>query len=106
MSTSQTSHLKTIVIGKKAVTLKAKKRSRSRPPTTVQTLIFSKDKFKTSGAAKAWAKRHGYKSSKVDETGKSYRLRQLEPKLFKRDSFRTIALTDGVKAVIGRKREG
>lgn len=76
----------------------------TRPPTTVQTLIFSKDNFESAASAKAWAKKHKYKFGSVDETGKSYRLRQVDPNLFKKDSFRTITLAEGVKAVIGRKK--
>jgi hypothetical protein len=68
--------------------------------TSVQTLIFDKKKFNRSQAL-AWAKRNGYKSSKVDETDSSFRLRQAEPTGFKKGSFRTIKLTDGVQAVIG-----
>jgi len=71
--------------------------------TTIQTLIFSKDKF-TKQQAKKWAKNHGFKSSNVDETSKSFRLRQKEPTEFKPDSFRTISLADGIKAVIGRPK--
>ena len=68
--------------------------------TEVQTLIFSKPKFTRASAVK-WAKDHDFKSSKVDETGTSFRLRQKPPDSFTEGSFRTITLTDGVKAVIG-----
>lgn len=74
--------------------------------TTVQTLIFSKEKFKTSEAAQQWAKRHNFRSDKVDGTEDSWRLRQRDPELFDDKSFRTIELTDGVKAVIGKLKEG
>lgn len=70
-------------------------------PTTVQSLIFSKERFKTADAAKAWAKKNNYRDSGVDETQDSWRLRQREPGDFDQDSFKTIELTDGVKAVIG-----
>lgn len=68
--------------------------------TTIQTIIFDKSKFK-KGEATKWAVEHNFKDNKVDETGSSFRLRQKEPGLFKTGSFRTISLTDGVKAVIG-----
>jgi len=71
----------------------------------VQTLIFSKDKFPTAESAKAWAKAHDFKSDKVDETEESWRLRQRDPGDFQEGSFRTITLTEGVKAVIGRLKE-
>lgn len=69
--------------------------------TKIQTLIFSKEKFKTADQAKKWAKDHNFKSGKVDETGESFRLRQVDPGKFKKGSLRTISLTDGVKSVIG-----
>lgn len=65
----------------------------------VQTLIFSKDRFKVAGAAKAWAKKNGFESGDVDGTGDSFRLRQFDPSLCKADSNRTFELTDGVQAV-------
>lgn len=75
-----------------------------RGKTTIQTLIFSKERFKTAAAAKAWAKSHGYKSGAVDTTGASFRLRQFNPGHFQAGSFRTISIADGVKAVIGRPK--
>ena len=49
----------------------------------IQSLIFPKGKF-TSAQAKKWAQDNGFKSSKVDETGTSFRLRQADPGKFKR----------------------
>jgi hypothetical protein len=74
-------------------------------PTTVQTLIFSKDVFQSAEEAIAWAREHDFKFDKVDETETSYRLRQREPGEFQDESFRTIDLTEGVQAVIGRLKE-
>lgn len=71
-------------------------------PTTIQTLVFAKDTFKSANAAQSWAKDHGFKSDGVDETGDSYRIRQRPPSAFVAGSFRTIAITDGVSAVIGK----
>jgi hypothetical protein len=70
-------------------------------PTTVQTLIFDKDKFSVE-EAKKWATDHDFKASKVDEpeSGDTIRIRQRDPGDFKGD-MRTIELKDGVKAVIG-----
>ena len=76
-----------------------------RPQAVVQTLIFSKEKFETAEAAKAWAKAHDFRSDKVDETDESWRLRQRDPGDFQEGSFRTITLTEGVKAVIGRLKQ-
>jgi len=74
--------------------------------TTVQTLIFSRDVFATADDARLWAREHGYRDDKVDETGDSWRLRQQDPDNFDDASFRTISLRDGVQAVIGTLREG
>lgn len=73
-------------------------------PASVQTLIFSKDQFKTAAAARSWAKENGFRTDKVDETESSFRLRQKNPGTFQEGSFRTITLTSGVKAVIGRAK--
>lgn len=69
--------------------------------TEIQTLIFAHEAFKNEDYVKAWAREHGFKYGSVDETGTSWRLRQQEPENFTKDSFRTITITDGVKAVIG-----
>ena len=71
-----------------------------RPPSAVQSLIFDKATF-TADQARAWASEHGYESVGVDETDASFRFRQEEPGDFV--VMRTIALTEGVKAVIGIK---
>ncbi|MBI3320011.1 MAG: hypothetical protein HYZ89_05440 [Candidatus Omnitrophica bacterium] len=71
----------------------------------VQTLILGKEEFKSAEEATRWAADHGFGHDKVDETGESFRLRQREPGDFKDGSFRTIELTKGVTAVIGRLRE-
>lgn len=69
----------------------------------VQSLIFSKQVFSRKKAVE-WAKTHDFKARDVDETETSYRLRQRPPNRFKPGSFRTVALTRGVKAVLGRLR--
>lgn len=73
--------------------------------TTVQTLVMSKDRFKSKKEAQDWAKSHGFKTG-VDETDDSYRLRQRDPGEFEDNSFRTIDITDGVKAVVGHLKDG
>lgn len=69
--------------------------------TSTQSLIFSKEKFTQAEAVK-WANDHEYRSDKIDETETSFRLRQKEPDEFVDGSFRTIDITDGIQAVIGR----
>jgi hypothetical protein len=56
----------------------------------IQTLIFPKAHWDSADGAVKWAKDHGFKSSKVDETNVSYRLRQKDPDDFQR--MRTICL--------------
>jgi len=81
---------------------------KGKPPktnkTVTQTLIFSKSEFKSAAAAKKWAKDHGFKSSSVDETESSYRIRQFNSDRFKKGSFSTIKITDGVSAVIAKPK--
>lgn len=75
---------------------------RGRPPTTVQTLIMSKERFSTKAEAQTWARDHGFKAEDVRETTRSWRLRQRNPGEFTQTSFRVISMTRGVQAVIGR----
>ena len=86
-----------------------KLRSRKNPvrglksSTKVQTIIFKKSDF-TAASAKKWAREHGFKAGKVDETSESFRLRQRDPGQFQKDSFRTISFRRGVSAVVARPR--
>lgn len=85
--------------------------------TEVQTLIFDKKKFKTEASVRSWIKEHGFHvTSKaadpepvtkpgIDETETSWRVRQRPPSDFQEGSFRTITITDGVKAVIGKPKQ-
>jgi hypothetical protein len=82
----------------------AAKRRKHRCPigTQIQTLIFPKLVY-TSTQARLWARRHGYKSAKIDETADTFRMRQHPPGRYHKDSFRTISLGT-VSAVIGCRR--
>lgn len=73
--------------------------------TVIQTLIFDKKVFKTQAEATEWASDHGFRIDKVDDTEGSFRIRQRSPEEFIEDSFRTIDIRRGVKAVIGKLRE-
>jgi hypothetical protein len=68
--------------------------------TEIQTLIFDQNMF-SEKSAKSWAKKHDFKYGFVDDKTKTFRIRQQEPDYFKDDSFRTIKITNGIKAVIG-----
>lgn len=72
---------------------------KAKKSTKVQTLIFDKKTFNKKQAL-SWAKDHGFQAKKVDETPKSYRIRQISPRGMK--VMRTISLRNGVKAVVGR----
>ncbi len=68
--------------------------------SSIQSLIMSKERFKTAEAAQKWARDNGFKADKVDEpeTGETFRLRQFEPSICKR--IRTgEEITEGVKPV-------
>jgi hypothetical protein len=70
----------------------------------IQTLIFSKEKFPTAEKAIEFAKSHGFRADKVDENENSFRLRQIDPEDLQSDSMRTIEITDGVQAVVGKRK--
>lgn len=79
-------------------------RADQRDPASVQTLVFSKDKFTTVEAVRRWISDHEpFKADKIDVTRESFRVRQVAPGTFKEGSFRTIDIDTGIKAVIGRK---
>ncbi len=67
--------------------------------TQVQTLLFDPERF-TRSQARSWAARHGFRASKTDSDGRTIRIRQKAPEGFKKGTFRTIPLTDGVMAVV------
>lgn len=69
--------------------------------TTVQSVIFDKEHFTHAQAVK-WLRDHDFKAAKTDEKEKTFRFRQRDPGDFQDGSFRTITLTTGVKAIIGR----
>lgn len=67
--------------------------------SAIQSLIFDKKLFNQYQAIE-WLYTHGFHITKpVDERVRSYRYRQYPPSRFK--YFRTIELTDGIKAVVG-----
>jgi len=73
--------------------------------TKIQSLVLSKEKFKTLASARKWVLDHEFKADKVDETEQSWRFRQFPPEQCIDGSFRTIPLEDGVSAVICRPKE-
>lgn len=81
--------------------------STKQKPTTIQTVILSKERFETKAEANAWIRENDFviKVGAPDETEDSWRYRQREPSEFAEGSFRTIEITDGVKAVVGHLKE-
>lgn len=74
--------------------------------TAVQTLIFDRATFDREQVI-AWVEAHDFTHDKpLDETADSWRVRQREPGEFVEGSLRTINLTTGVQAVIGRLAVG
>lgn len=71
--------------------------------TEVQSVLCSKEKFKSADDARKWCEDHDYKAGDLDETDDFYRFRQFEPSECSEGSLRTIELTEGVKAVICKR---
>ena len=73
-------------------------------PSSVQTLLFARAHGWTPDAARAWARRHGYRYGSVDLTRAYVRLRQYDPPTNDQSQFATIEFGDfdetGIKAVI------
>ncbi len=63
----------------------------------MQALLFARAAWSPS-KARAWAREHGYRSSKVHATKNYLRLRQFDP--VPGTQKRTITFGDGIRAVI------
>lgn len=70
----------------------------------VQTFIVSKSIASSVAQARALIRAHHAQRFEADETGTSWRFRQLDPGLFKPRSFRTFHLADGVAIVVGERK--
>ena len=70
--------------------------------TSAQAILLHKDYFPSERSAKAWMLKHKdeFKSSNVRETKNYWRFRQNDPSEYRKESFRIIELTTGVKADI------
>ncbi len=68
--------------------------------TDIQSLVLSKERFKTLTEARKWVKDNGGVSTKVDETTNTFRFRQFNPDLCKEGTFRNKRITEGVIGVI------
>ena len=74
--------------------------------TYIQSLIFSKDRFKTKFQVKKWIEEHNFKflnkRDGIEENTYNFRVRQRQPSRFNKKTFRTITLNKNIKAVIGK----
>jgi len=71
----------------------------TRDGSEVQTIIFN-DQFFNGNEARAWLRKHGFKTPQMDRTVNFLRYRQKDPKKFYTDSFRTLEFKDGILAVV------
>jgi hypothetical protein len=71
----------------------------------VQSIAFEKSIFSVS-EAKRWAKKHGFVFSKVHRTQNLIKLRQYDPKYFKKSSFRVFEPREGVLMTIAQLKPG
>lgn len=70
-------------------------------PTRVQSLLVDRAIFPQAVDAVRWAKRHGFQATMgAERTDRNWRIRQEDPALFDRDTFRTIPFREGVQAII------
>ena len=76
---------------------------KGRAGSEIQALLFDKDYF-TGRQARKWIKDHEFVAPKCHATKNFLRYRQADPDQFEKGSFRTITLTDGIKATVGIPR--
>lgn len=71
----------------------------------VQSVLLSRDKFKTLGEAKEWLTSHGYKYALPDTTPSFYRFRQRDPhRLEMTHRLRTIKIGDAGNLIVAYPR--
>ena len=75
--------------------------AKRRSAMQTQSLLFDRASGWTVEKAKAWAKKHGHKTNKVDVTDRYIRLRQIDPKGF--TVKRTVPFGKGIRAVVARE---
>lgn len=68
----------------------------------VHSVLFDKTKFSASHA-RAWLAKHNYKPIKpVHTTEHQHRFRIVHPSKFEQKTFKTIHISDGITAVVGK----
>ena len=69
----------------------------------VQTIIF--DKTIPVTKQKAWLKKHGFDTQEADQKTSTVRYRQEEPSKFRKGTFKTYEVGDGIKIVSGKLKK-
>lgn len=71
----------------------------------VQSVLLSRDKFKTIGDAKEWLVSHGYKYTLPDTTPSYFRFRQRDPqRLEMTHRLRTVKIGDAGNLIVAYPR--
>ena len=73
--------------------------ARWRRGTTFQSLSFDKEQW-TASEARQWASVNGFRASRTQDEGRTIAIEQHDPRKFRRTTFRTVQLDDGVQAVV------
>lgn len=79
--------------------------ARCKKGMTTQSIRFTDSQW-TVAQARAWLRKHGKKSGKVDHAGTQLRFRQFEPSSCGAGSFRVIRFGRGIQAVVCCPRRG
>jgi hypothetical protein len=71
-------------------------------PSRPQSILFDVGEWDKRDA-RAWLKKHGYKSKSIDTTERYHHFRQADPGLFSRFATIPFGVDSGIKAIIGFK---
>lgn len=69
----------------------------------VQGLVFAKEIYKAKSDVESWCFENGYGCEEVEETAGAWHVRQVDVDLFEAETMKTIMLSDGVQARIGKR---
>lgn len=70
----------------------------------VNVLVFPRAAFASASEARDWTERNGYGRKAPEATDKYFRIRMTPASAFRPGSFKQVALTDGVCAIVGEPR--
>lgn len=69
---------------------------------SVQVVHALKDRFESAGEARQWCRENDFKSGTIEEGDDAYRFQQHAPASFEDGSLKSVVLTKGVKAMVGK----